>query len=305
MIAAMASAADLARQCSSSSYVIPFLVQTGAPIPSGSVAPLKINVRYRVNDESDTSGTPTYNTLLSTTDYVDGSTYVNVTIPNSIQTNKNLKLSFISADGSCVSNELVMNEPAIRLPNTTLSVNFTGINNSKQCNPNVVTFKFNVSHWQIAPSYTERAPYTFNYSVNNGPIQTVVITTNQQVINAVKPPSSSAVISYTITDNKGCTTNGTLPTILTPTTALVAQVNKTNTAVPLPLVCRYSFTATGGIGAKTSTRPLNVINNSYVGPLASSVIANPVRTTFCSVYPSPALVATITDSVGCTIIKST
>jgi len=75
--------------------------------------------------------------------------------------------------------------------------------------------------------------------------------------------------------------------------------------VPLPLICKYSFTATGGIGSKTSTQPLNVINNSYVGPIASVGIANALRTTFCSVRPSPALVATITDSVGCTVIKST
>jgi hypothetical protein len=305
MIATIASAADLAKQCSSTSYSIPFLVQTGAPIPAGSTAPLKINVRYRVNDATDTSGIPIYTSLLSTTNYVNGSTYVYATIPNTLQANKNLKLSFISVDGLCFSNELVMSEPAIRLPNTALSINFTGINNAKQCNPNVVTFKFNVSHWQIAPTYSERAPYTFKYSVNGGPQQTVIITANQQVINAVKPPSSSAVITYTITDNKGCSATGTLPTIITPTSALAGQVVRTNTLLPLPLTCQYKFTSTGGIGVKTSTRPLNVINTSYVAPIASAIIANAARPIFCSVKPSPALVATITDSVGCTVIKST
>ena len=312
MIAVKAASSDLAKQCDPNSYYIPFLVQTGEPIPAGSSAPLKIGVQYNVNETFNSNGQLAYNDLLSTTNYVNGSTYVYVTIPNSLTTNKDLRLRFKSVDGLCFSNVLTMNEPSIRLPNTTLGINFNGINNAKQCNPNVVTFKFNVSHWLVGGAgYMERAPYTFKYKINgSGPTGTnsfftKTITSNQQVINTTMPAvSSSAAITYTITDNKGCTASGSF-TITMPAQALVGQVVRTNTSVPLPLVCQYSFTASGGIGGKTSTRPLNIVNNSYIGPIASAGIANAVRPTFCSVYPNPVLVATITDSVGCSVIKST
>jgi len=280
MIAAMASAADLASQCNSTSYVIPFLVQTGAPIPVGSVAPLKINIRYRVNDETDTSGTPIYNNLLSTTNYVNGSTYVYATIPNTLQANNPLKLSFISVDGLCVSNELVMNEPAIRLPNTTLGINFTGIVNIKQCNPNVVTFKFNVSHWSVGGnSYMERAPYTFKYKINgSGPTGTSsffteTITTNQQVINTTMPSvSSSAVITYTITDNKGCTDSGSF-TIAMPIQTLSAYWSYNTIVTP----STKTLVTSGGFTPYSITPSVNS---------SKSVIQS----------------VTVSDNVGCTFI---
>ena len=309
MIATMATSGDLSKQCDPNNYIVPFLVQTGAPIPSGSVPPLKINVRYRVNNASNSSGVPTYNTVLSSTNYVDGSTYVYATLPKTLFTNKDLLLSFVSVDGLCFSNELKINESAIRLPNTTLGINFTNINNTKQCNPNVVTFKFNVSHWTVGGnSYMERAPYSFKFKINgSGPTGTSsffteTITTNQQVINAAMPSvSSSAVITYTITDNKGCTTNGTF-TITMPTTALSAQVVRTNTTTG-PTVCKYKFTASGGIGAKVANAPIVLDTNvtSYNGPS----IPNQTRSAFCSIKPNPSVTATIKDSVGCTIFKTT
>ena len=319
MIAAMAASADLAKQCDPNNYVVPFLVQTGAPIPAGSNPPLKINVRYRVNNASDGSGKPIYNTVQSTTNYVNGSTYVYATLPKTLTANNDLLLSFISVDGLCFSNELKMNESAIRLPNTTLSVNVTGVDNTKQCVPNVVSFKFNVSHWSVGGNnYMERAPYTFKYKINGyGPngansFFTTTITANQQLLTATVPTAAIptgagttyvAAITYTITDNKGCTANGTL-NITMPRQALVAQVTKTPTTVNIGgasvTTCSYKFTATGGIGTKTATPPI-VLNTTYNSGTGTNV--NP--TTFCSLRPIPAVTATITDSVGCTITKTT
>ena len=321
MIAASATAADLARQCNPNNYIIPFFVQTGAPIPTGSNPPLKINVRYRVNNDSDGSGTPIYNTVLSTTNYVNGSTYVYATLPKTLTANNDLLLSFVSVDGLCFSNEIKMNEGAIRLPNTTLSVNVTGIDNTKQCVPNVVSFKFNVSHWSVGGnSYMERAPYTFKYKINGyGPngvnsFFTTTLTANQQMLTATVPTAAipagvgttyQAAIAYTITDNKGCTANGTL-NITMPRQALAGQVVRTNTLNPLPIICKYKFTATGGIGNKTaSPTALSTEITSFTGNLATSSTLNQARGLFCSTRPTPAVTTTITDSVGCTITKTT
>jgi hypothetical protein len=319
MIAASATAADLARQCDPNNYIIPFFVQTGAPIPTGSNPPLKINVRYRVNNASDGNGTPIYNTVLSTTNYVNGSTYVYATLPKTLTANNDLTLSFVSVDGLCFSNELKMNEAAIRLPNTTLGINFTNINNAKQCIPNVVTFKFNVSHWSVGGnSYMERAPYTFEYKINGyGPTGassffTETITSNQQTINTTIPTAAipntggstyQTTITYTITDNKGCTANGSF-NITMPTQALSAQVSKSPSTVSLNGIsvttCSYEFTASGGIGTKIGSPYALTTNYDYA---TGYNIVSP--STFCSIRPIPSDITTITDSVGCTITKTT
>jgi hypothetical protein len=321
MIAASATAADLARQCNPNNYIIPFLVQTGAPIPSGSNPPLKINVRYRVNDASNNIGDPIYNIVQSTTNYVNGSTYVYATLPKTLSKNNDLTLSFVSVDGLCFSNELKMNESAIRLPNTTLSVNVTGIDNTKQCVPNVVSFKFNVSHWSVGGNtYMERAPYTFKYKINGyGPngansFFTTTITANQQMLTPTVPTAAipagvgttyQAAIVYTITDNKGCTANGTI-NITMPRQALAGQVVRTNTLYPLPIICKYKFTATGGIGTKSaSPTALDTVITSFTGSLATSGTIDSARGMFCDIRPTPAVTTTITDSVGCTITKTT
>ena len=320
MIAASATAADLARQCNPNNYVIPFLVQTGAPIPSGSNPPLKINVRYRVNDDSNSVGDPIYNIVQSTTEYVNDSIYVYATLPKTLSKNNNLTLSFVSVDGLCFSNELKMNESAISLPNTTLSVNVTGIDNTKQCVPNVVSFKFNVSHWSVGGnSYMERAPYTFKYKINDyGPngvnsFFTTTVSANQQLLTATIPTAAiptgggttyQADIVYTITDSKGCTANGTI-NITMPRQALDGQVVRTNSLSPLPINCQYKFTATGGIGDKSASPALDTVITSFTGSEATSTTANNIRSSFCSTKPTPAVTATITDSVGCTIIKTT
>ena len=173
-----------------------------------------------------------------------------------------------------------MGEASIRLPNTTLGINFTNINNTKQCNPNVVTFKFNVSHWFVGGnSYMERAPYTFKYKINgSGPTGTSsffteTITTNQQVINTTMPSvSSSAVITYTITDNKGCTDSGSF-TIAMPTQTLSAYWSYNTIVTP----STKTLVTSGGFTPYSITPSVNS---------SKSVIQS----------------VTVSDNVGCTFI---
>ena len=279
MIADMAASSDLAFQCDPNFYVIPFLVQTGAPIPAGSTPPLKIGVQYNVNEQQASNGLLVWNDLLSTTNYVNSSTYVYVTIPNSLSKNKVLRVRFKSVDGLCFSNVLQMSEPSIRIPNATLGLDFTGIDNTKQCDPNVISFNFNVTHWKVDPLYTERKPYTFRYQINgSGPngassYFTETITTNQQLITEAMPAvSSTAVITYTITDNKGCTATGSF-SIAMPTQKLIASWSYNTSVSP----STKSLNISGGLSPYTRTPSVNSLK---------SVIQT----------------VTVTDSVGCTFI---
>ncbi len=303
MISAMAASADLARQCDPNNYIIPFYVQAGAPIPVGSTPPLNIGVQYNINRANDSAGDLIWNNLTSSTAYINGSTYVYVTVPGSALSNGKMYLRFKSVDGLCFSNELEMLESAIRLPNTTLGINFSGIDNTKQCNPNVVTFKFNVSHWSVNSFYTERAPYTFKFKINgSGPTGTSsffteTITSNQQVINATIPSvSSSAVITYTITDNKGCTNSGSF-TIAMPTVALNGSITRSNTTVGSTTYCYYKINVSGGFSPYSSSDGNSVNTNINAG-----TVTNP---SFCSAYPPALQTKTITDNVGCTITLTT
>jgi hypothetical protein len=320
MVASKGSIIDLAKQCDPNKYVIPFYVLEGAPIPVGQTPPISsIKISTNVNNETNDDGIMVYRDFMSSSAYINNSTYVYLTIPNILLNNEEVSFSFKSIDELCFSNKLVINETEIRLPPAFLNVNFNGINNSKQCDPNVLTFKFNVTHWEVAgPTYSERKPYEFKYQINGyGPnglnsyfIET--ITSNQQLINQTIPSSVinnvpngnttyPVVITYIITDNKGCTANGSLPTITMPTQALSSQVNRTNSTDLTNLTkCYFNFTASGGISPYSSS-PLLLNVDNFNGSAYDVVDA----TLFCSIYPNPKATTTITDSVGCTIIKTT
>jgi hypothetical protein len=318
MVAGIASATDLARQCNPNALILPFYILEGAPIPVGATPPIpNIKVSCNFNNLEDSNG-PIWVDYLSTTPFVNDSTYVYLTLPPILTNGEEIKFKFKSVDELCFSNEIIINESEIRLPPAFLGVNFNGINNAMQCNPNVLTFKFNVTHWEVAgPSYSERKPYEFKYKINGyGPtgtnsffIETIV--NNQQLINENIPAAVLAAIpfgattypvtiTYTITDNKGCTASGTLPTITMPVQSLVGSVSRTNTTVGTLTTCYYKFTASGGIGPYNGSP--SALNVNYASGTGNN-ISNP--SAFCSVYPNPAVNTTITDSVGCTIIKST
>jgi hypothetical protein len=259
-----ASASELSKQCNPNSFSIPFYVTAGAS--AGSV-----KIQYNVDDQVDSNSQLIWNDVILT--YVNSSTPIFLTVPNPSGGLLNrITVRMKSNDGLCFSNILSMDEEEIRLPINTLSVNVTGVDNTKQCTPNVVSFKFNVSHLQAGS--TARQPYTFNYQVNGGPTQSVQITTNQQLITTSLPAgTTSASITYTITDNKGCTATGTIGPIVIPSTSLTASWSYNNTANPQT----KSLTISGGFA------PYTVL---------------PTVTSPKSQQQS----VTVTDNVGCTFI---
>jgi hypothetical protein len=85
------------------------------------------------------------------------------------------------------------------------------------------------------------------------------------------------------------------------TQALSSQVNRTNSTDLTNLTkCYFNFTASGGISPYSSS-PLLLNVDNFNGSAYDVVDA----TLFCSIYPNPKATTTITDSVGCTIIKTT
>jgi hypothetical protein len=264
MIASMAPTAQLNKQCDPNNYIVPFYVTAGA-----TAGPIKI--QYNVDDNTGSGLDLIWNDVILT--YVNASTPMFVTIPNpSGGLNSGIKIRMKSPDGLCFSNILSINKASIELPINTLSINTTGINNAQQCNPNLVSFKFNVSHLQAGS--TARLPYTFVYQVNGGPANTVSITTNQQLINATMPSiSSSAVITYTITDNKGCVASGTLPTITMPTQALTAYWTYNTSVTP-------------------NTKSLVI--NGGLAPYSTAPAVNSLKSAIQTV--------SVSDNVGCTFI---
>jgi hypothetical protein len=298
MTAGDATAAELARQCDPNDYFIPFNVLAGAPV----TPPAKISVQYNVNDAIDSvTNKRIYVDLLSANNYVNNTTNVFVKVPQIAGMTK-LNIRFKSADGLCFSNEVKVLATQIVLPNTALSINFNGISNALQCSSSSVSFKFNVSHWYVGGAgYMDRAPYTFQYTVNGGALQTTIITSNQQLIIAPKASSSSANIVYTITDNKGCTANGSF-TIATPINLLSGQVVRTNSTVGTTTTCYYKFTTSGGIGTVNATP--KALNTNYISATANNLAAG-TETAFCSAYPNPAVQTVAVDSIGCSTSIST
>ena len=250
----------LSKQCDPNNYKLRFVA------PSGGYSNIKMYYKYN-------GGAWTNANSFITTNYSNPSSEMELVLPKStFPSLTSFQFKFISNDEKCESSPVTTNEGIIRLPISLLSVNTNSIDNTKQCDPNTVTFKVNVSHWQSDPNYTQRKPYTFKFKVNNGTEQTVDLTSHQQQIVGVMPSATgSAVITYTITDNKGCTASGTLPTITLPTVALNGY---------------WSYgTDSNGSGTKT-------LNKS--GGLGSTTVW-PLVLTSRSITQS----VTITDSVGC------
>jgi hypothetical protein len=263
-----APASVLAKQCDKDFYYIDLLVTSAGY--SG------IKLRYDYNNSNTWSDATPYKIA----DYTSPSNYVTLKMPKATFSGlSNFKFKFISNDEKCESSAVSLNEALIRLPIANLSVNTTGIINTKQCDPNTVTFKINISHYLVDPNYTQRSPYTFEYKVNGGPTQTVSITSHlQQIVGQMSPPYGSASITYKIIDNKGCEAIGTLPTITLPTAALSASWSYTPAGSdPLANPATKTLTATGGIPPYTIS--------SY-----SSLRAIPQT-------------ATVTDSVGCVFVS--
>ncbi len=258
MILTSASSIEIQKQCDPSQYQIPFYYTIGGTTAQeAGTTPLL--VQYSLNSGVWVDNPLTIPTIPSTTPMI-------LNIPSG-QVSSSVRIRFKSNDGSCFSNVLKVDKTSMDLPPNILTITPDTSFNLKQCTPNSVTFKFNISH-------LVRSPYNIVYSINGGPLQTTSTSSNPNIITS-SVVGSVANIILSVTDNVGCIATSSF-SINLPTSVLTANITRTSGSGGYTYT--YVVSGTGGIVPYSGTG--NYLSNS-------------------STYST-----TITDSVGCSATKN-
>jgi hypothetical protein len=313
-------------QCDPTKYVIYLKVIDGArglnldakPTPvlqnyTERYGTIKANIQFNYDDVQDANGNPIWTSPPESVNYTSGTDF-KLEIPSN-KFKQSVKIRLCNAEGTCGSNygddETDFDISEMKLPPGLLSVD-DNVDNSKQCNPNLVTFKFNVSHLAIA---NYRAPYTVSYQImpinSTLPTSTSIykqtkiefITVNQQPITKNVPNITYLGLNYQpdsckvriiLTDNVGCVSSPIeIGPIKLPTSSLGLKWNSITSS-------------TDGFSDKTFTMD----TNSGIPPYKTIVglelpIPNPTPAAATSTVPTNFIItATVEDSVGCQITKS-
>jgi hypothetical protein len=289
------SAQVLKKQCDPNNYHLGLFVTS----PHAVGTPVYLD--YNIDSVEDASGNLIWNPLV-VNNYVNATTAIDIVLP-STTFYEQIAFRMTNAAKTCFSEELEIGITEVMLPITALAINATGVDNTKQCVPNQVKFKFNVSH--LVMGSTNRAPYAVTYTVKGvnalGQItsspQYTAINGNQQEIIANVPqpgglPASSCVVTVTVNDNVLCVSNTININIALPTAQL--QGAWAIQGVPYPFngqtYVHKILNASGGVGTSYSAVPYQIYNSN----------PNNVYN-----YPQSVLLSsTITDSVGCTIVAN-
>ena len=285
----------LLKQCNPNSYNISFFVTS--PYAAGST----VYLDYSVDQEQDASGAFIWHPI-TVNGYVDATTPLILNLPSTFFIDQ-LSLRMTNAAKTCYSQKIDISNEEVRLPITALVINATGVDNTKQCVPNQVKFKFNVSH--LVMGSNARAPYAVTYTVKginsfgqitSNPQYTVINGNQQEIIgNVPQPgglPASSCVVTVTVTDNVLCVSNTLNINVALPSSQLqgVWAVQGVPYQFNGQTYLHKILNATGGVGAPYTAAPYQVYNG------------NPNN-----VYNFPQSVqlsSTVTDSVGCTIVAN-
>ena len=274
---------ELSKQCDPAQHEIKFFVTNGGNAFGGQVY-----IQYNLDGVEDSNGDMLF-TNGPTLSFIDNTTYLSLFIPNGLFTDT-IDIRISNPQGTCFSNIEPLSKEDVSLPAVTLTANITNldgttVDNTKQCTPNFVSFKFNISHLQNG--MINRGPYEVKFTVNNGVIQTRIVTTNQQVITTSSTSSTCVIQIVSVKDNVGCLSPSfTLPTILLPTQSL----SGTWIIVPVPgsttTVKKY-LPITGGI------QPYTLVSGY--------AIYNGTPSTIYEVNINNTISSTIQDSIGCSI----
>ena len=213
-----------------------------------------------------------------------------------------VKIRLSNSQGTCSSNyvedDTEFDTLQMRLPPSVLSANVNGIDNTKQCEPNYVTLRFNISHLSLA-SY--RAPYIVRYQVTSirgsqslvNPQGQTIVTTNQQPIRLSVPnigpfTPNSCSVRITLEDNVGCVSQPlVIGPITLPTTAINVSWEYFNAGSGNT---RKQYTITGGLPGISPTY------NILFGPQ----LTLPTGNTGFSVVPNNFTISVQgEDRVGC------
>lgn len=228
---------------------------------------------------------------------------------------ESLKIRITDPQGICGSDysedesdlgieEMVL--PLIPLSATNINLDGSLVDNSKQCVPNQVSFKFNISHLLIGMNY--RDPYIVEYRIRpyNGNVAGAWgpsifannITSNSHVYTQTVAGANVTKVDIEIikvTDNVGCESQPfMLPQITLPTTQLQAVWTVTNVGGN---TCKKYVTVSGGLPLVTIP---NYLVTAGIAIYDGNINGNTVYQVFCNQF----LNSTIVDSVGCELITN-
>jgi hypothetical protein len=272
-------------------------------------------IQYNFDDAEDANDDLLWSQPPTAVTYLDGQFNIKVEIPSTTQFGT-VKIRLSDPQGTCGSDYGEDNTEfdilEMRLPPAPLIIDVNNIDNDKQCLPNKVSFKMNISHLSLFATY--RAPYTLKYQIANqsgiyGPVitHTTLITQNQQLITLNVPTllggasPTSATIKFTLTDNVGCVSNLlTLGPIQIPTQALGLS-NGNNWTI--------TYVGPGAVGAPNSiyNKAYQIVGGiaPYTTPAGQPLLASPTSTSAsANVALNNGLTITIEDSVGCLITRN-
>lgn len=305
----------LPQQCDPTKYVIYLRVINGGKAPNSTTGVLEnytekygtsqCYVQFNFDDNEDANGELVWSTP-QIFPYLNSNFDFKVEIPSTTSFTS-VKVRLSNPQGTCGSDygeeDTEFDVLEMRLPPSLLVVDVNNIDNNKQCQPNKVSFKFNISHLSLFATY--RAPYLLEYQIasNNGIYITppasatpIYVTQNQQLITLSVPSQSAgtpkAKIRFRVIDNVGCTSNWletdfiTLPSQdlgLTNNSWSIQNLNNGN--------CIKSYTVVGGIPP-------------YTTPVGQPLLEPNTNTASATVPCNSGLYITVVDSVGCTITKN-
>lgn len=285
MVIEVVPSSELNKQCDPTQHEIKFYVTAGGNAFGGQVY-----TQYSLDGAEDVNGEALFING-PTLSFINDTTPLSLFIPAGSFTSS-ISIRIANQQGTCFSGDEDISINEVQLPIVALNANVTNldgttIDNTKQCTPNFVTFKVNISHLQYGMN--NRGPYEVKFKVNNGAVQTRTITTNQQVITSALPsPSTTCVVQIvSVTDILGCVSPSfTLPTIQLPSQTLSGSW----TTVPIPgsttTVKKY-LTISGGIQPYTTVSGYAYYDNTPA--------------TIYTVATNNTLSSTIQDSIGCSI----
>lgn len=299
---------ELAKQCDPTQYKIKLRIEDGDTNFEGLTYRTKYASAYyqiNYNDNENNDGELIWSQPPTQTPYNSLGEF-EVIIP-ATPIFESVAIRLCDSQGICGSdifeNETEFDVSEMLLPPNVLTLNVSNINNSKQCQPNKVSFKFNISHLSFGLTY--RAPYRLVYQIANqsgvyGPetIHLTPITQNQQLITLNVPQflgnnSSSARIRVRVIDNVGCDSPwleiGPLPI---PTQALGLSNNN-----------NWSITQ---IGNGNCIKQYQVVGGvpPYTTPSGQPLLAPNATSATATVACNNGLTITVEDSVGCLITRN-
>jgi hypothetical protein len=309
-------------QCDPTKYTIYLQVingGTGLTPPQQNYTtryPNNCYIQYNFDDAQDANDDLVWSQPPSVVPYLDNQFNIKLEIPSTPPFGT-VKIRLSDPQGICGSDydeqDTEFDVLEMRLPPAPLVIDTLNIDNSKQCLPNKVSFRLNVSHLSLFATY--RAPYTLTYQIANQTgifngtdiIHTTLITQNQQLITLNVPTlvggasPTSATIKLKITDNVGCVSNLlTLGPIQIPTQALGLSNNNNWT---------ITYVGPGTVGAPNAiyTKSYQIVGGiaPYTTPAGQPLLSTPTSTSAsANVALNNGLTITVEDSVGCIITRN-